>query len=179
MTTAGSLYGRSLYELAAEEQLEERILQQMKIVNTLFQENPDYIVLLSEPSIPKKERIRLAEEAFREDCEPYLVNFIELLLENGMLREFPSALRAFREEYNRAHGIAEAVVVSAVALDDVQKAELRAKLEKMSGKSVELTEKLDPEVLGGLRVEMEGMLYDGTVQSRLNTLRKKLDEAVI
>ena len=170
MTTAGSLYGRSLYELAAEEQLTERILKEMKTVKELLAENPDYVTLLSEPSIPKKERLKL---------EPYLVNFIKLLLENNMLREFAACFRAFRAEYNKAHGIADAVVTSAVALDDAQRRELRERLEKLSGKTVELTEKVDPGILGGLKVELDGRLYDGTVQSRLNSIRKKVSETVI
>ena len=179
MTTAGSLYGRSLYELAAEEQLTERILKEMKTVKELLAENPDYVTLLSEPSIPKKERLKLVDEAFQEDLQPYLVNFIKLLLENNMLREFAACFRAFRAEYNKAHGIADAVVTSAVALDDAQRRELRERLEKLSGKTVELTEKVDPGILGGLKVELDGRLYDGTVQSRLNSIRKKVSETVI
>ena len=54
MTTATSLYGQSLYDLAAEEGLTEEILKQMEAVDDIFKANPDYITLLLEPSIPRR-----------------------------------------------------------------------------------------------------------------------------
>ena len=114
MTTATSLYGQSLYDLAAEEGLSEEILKQMEAVNVIFKENPDYITLLLEPSIPRRERLGLLEEAFRDQLHPYLQNFLMILLENNLLRGFGSCCRTFRESYNKDHGIEEATVTSAV-----------------------------------------------------------------
>ena len=53
MSKAGDLYGQSLYDLAAESNLSDEILGEMEIINGIFKENPDYITLLSEPSVPK------------------------------------------------------------------------------------------------------------------------------
>ena len=60
MTKTAKIYGDSLYDLAAEEKLTEEILPQMEQVAVLFKENPDYLTLLSEPSIPKTERVGLS-----------------------------------------------------------------------------------------------------------------------
>ncbi len=179
MTKAGDLYGQSLYDLAAEENLTDEILGQMQTVNTIFAENPDYITLLSEPSVPKKERLQLVDEAFGDDLQAYLKNFIKVLLERGMLREFSGCCRRFRSCYNTDHGIAEAVVTSAVKLSSEQSEQLKAKLEKISGKQVLLKEKTDPDILGGIRVELDGQLFDGSVKGRLSELRKKVDETVM
>ena len=84
MTTATSLYGQSLYDLAAEEGLSEEILMQMEAVEKIFAENPDYITLLLEPSIPRRERLGLLEEAFKDQLHPYLLNFLMILLENNL-----------------------------------------------------------------------------------------------
>ena len=65
----------------SEEGLTGEILEEMKVIRTLFQENPDYVHLLSEPSIPGNERIDLIEAAFGNQAERYLVNFIKLLCE--------------------------------------------------------------------------------------------------
>ena len=129
MTTATSLYGQSLYDLAAEEGLSEEILKQMDAVNAIFKENPDYITLLLEPSIPRRERLGLLEEAFRDQLHPYLQNFLMILLENNLLRGFGSCCRTFRESYNKDHGIEEATVTSAIEMTDAQVDSLRAKLE--------------------------------------------------
>jgi len=179
MTTATSLYGQSLYDLAAEEGLSEEILKQMEAVNAIFKENPDYITLLLEPSIPRRERLGLLEEAFKDQLHPYLQNFLMILLENSLLRGFSSCCRTYRAAYNRDNGIEEATVTSAVALTDAQAQSLKAKLEQISGKSVILKQKVDSGVLGGLRVEIGGKLLDGTVMGRLADLRKKVSETVL
>ena len=75
--------------------------------------------------------------------------------------------------------IATAVVTSAVALTDEQMAALKDKLEKISGKTVTLTQKTDPTVLAGLKVELEGRQLDGTVKSRLDGLSRKLNELIV
>ena len=179
MTTATSLYGQSLYDLAAEEGLTEEIMNEMEAVKGIFKENPDYITLLLEPSVPRRERLRLLDEAFKDQIHPYLMNFLMILLENSLLRGFSECCRIFRESYNKDHGIAEATVTSAVALTNAQTDALRSRLEQMSGKTVHLRQKVDSGVLGGLRVEIEGKLLDGTVMGRLADLRKKVSETVL
>lgn len=179
MTQTARLYGGSLYDLAVEEKLADTILEQMQEIRDIFRENPDYVKLLSEPSLPKEERIKLIEEAFGGQAERYLVNFIKLLCERGLLSEYAGCCEAFTRRYNADHGIAEAVVTSAVALSETQMTALREKLEKISGKKVSLVQKTDPSVLAGLRVELEGKQLDGTVQGRLSGISKKLSEIIV
>ncbi|MBE5860345.1 MAG: ATP synthase F1 subunit delta [Butyrivibrio sp.] len=179
MTKAGDLYGQSLYDLALSENLTDDILGQMESVKEIFKENPDYITLLSEPSIPKKERLKLVDEAFDGQLQPYLLNFIKILVERGLLRQFSACSRRFRESYNKDHGIAEAIVTSAITLNDSQIDALKHKLESITGKKILLSQKTDASVLGGIRVDIEGKLFDGTVQGRLDELRKKVDETVM
>ncbi len=179
MTQTGRLYGGSLYDLAAEEQLTDTILHQMQEVRQIFRENPDYLRLLSEPSIPKKERIGLIEQAFGVQLEKYLLNFFKLLCEKNILHEFSDCCEEFTQRYQTERGIIEAVVTSAVELSEEQVTALKAKLEKVSGKEISIVWKKDPTVLAGLRVEMEGIQYDGTVQGRLMGLSRKLNEIIV
>ena len=179
MTQTARLYGGSLYDLAAEEKLDGRIMEQMNEIRQIFWENPEYVKLLGEPAIPEKERLQMIEEAFGTQAERYLVNFLKLLCERKILREFPGCCDEFAERYNAAHNIAQAVVTSAVPLSDKQMNALREKLEKISGKQIHLIQKTDPSVLGGLRVELEGRQLDGTVQSRISGISKKLNEIIV
>lgn len=179
MTQISRLYGGSLYDLAAEEQLTETLMGQMQEIRQLFRENPDYVKLLGEPSIPKEERTGLIEAAFGSQAERYLVNFLKLLCERNILMEYAGCCEEFTRRYNVDHGIAQAVVTSAVALSEEQMAALKAKLEKISGKQVSLVQKKDPSVLAGLRVELEGKQLDGTVQGRMSVLSKKLNEIIV
>ena len=179
MTKAGDLYGQSLYDLALSENLTDAILHEMEELRKIFAENPDYIRLLLEPSIPKKERLRLLDEAFGDSIQPYLLNFLKILTERGMLHEFSACYKRFRASYFKDNGIADALVVSAVPLSDAHVSALTEKLSRMTGKKIILQQKNDPSVMGGLRVEVDGKLLDGTVQGRLDTLRREINETVM
>ena len=78
MTETAKMYGGSLYDLAAEEGLETRILGELDEVQQLLKQNPDYLRLLSTPSIPKKERCGLLDEALRGQVHLYVLNFLKI-----------------------------------------------------------------------------------------------------
>ena len=69
--------------------------------------------------------------------------------------------------------------VTAVPLTQTQTQKLREKLEKLTGKTVELENRVDPECLGGVRLDYNGMRVDGTVQNRLDSIRGLLRNMVI
>ena len=174
MTEIARMYGGSLYDLAAEEGLETRILGELDEVQQLLKQNPDYLRLLSTPSIPKKERCGLLDEALRGQVHLYVLNFLKILCEKGTLRELSGCARAYRIRYNQAHGILEATAISAVPLTEPQTRRLHEKLEKLTGKTIDLKTKVDPAVLGGIRLDIEGTELDGTVQNRLASLRRDI-----
>lgn len=142
MTETGKRYGTSLYELAAEEGLTERILAELDVAVNAMQE-PGYLRLLMTPSIPKKERCVLLDQAFAQ-AHPYLVNFLKILCEAGILPELPACARAYRDRYNQDHNILEVTAVSAVALDESARSRLQEKLQRVTGKTITLTEKWTP-----------------------------------
>lgn len=176
MTQTAKVYGSGLYDLAMEEGLVEVLMEQLKGVRTLFRENPDYIKLLGEPSIPKAERVNLIETAFGAGIEHYLLNFMKLLCEHNIIREFFGCCDEYTRRYNVDHNIIEAVVYSALPLTEAQAEALEARLEKMSNKTVLMTRKIDTSVVAGLRVEMDGKQLDGTLKGRMSGLSKKLQD---
>lgn len=179
MTNAADIYGKSMYELAVSEKITDDICGQAEEVRKLFEDNPDYIRLLSEPSIHLQERQKLLDEAFGSQIHVYLLNFLKLLTERGLIGEYGACCRIMRQMYNRDHGIAEAVVTSAVPLSEEQVRKLLEKLTAKTGKKIEFVQKVNPEVLGGIRVEIDGELLDGTVQTRLKDLRGKIGSTVL
>ena len=174
MTEIARMYGGSLYDLAAEEGLETRILGELDEVQKLLKQNPDYLRLLSTPSIPKKERCGLLDEALRGQVHLYVLNFLKILCEKGTLRELSGCARAYRVRYNQAHGILEATATTAVAMTEQQAKSLHEKLEKVTGRHIDLKTKVEPAVLGGIRLDIEGTELDGTVQNRLASLRRSI-----
>ena len=174
MTETARMYGGSLYDLAAEEGLETRILGELDEAVALFKASPEYLHLLSTPSIPKKERCGLLDEALRDRVHLYVLNFLKILCEKGTLRELSGCARAYRIRYNQAHGILEATAISAVPLTEQQRSALHTKLESLTGKTIDLKTKVDAKVLGGIRLDLEGTELDGTVQNRLASLRRDI-----
>ena len=179
MTEIARMYGGSLYDLAAEEGLETRVLDELDEAAKLIRDDPEYLRLLSTPSIPKKERCALLDEAFRGQVHLYVLNFLKILCENGTLRELGGCTRAYRIRYNAAHGILEATAITAIAMTAAQTEQLRQKLETITGKKIDLATKIDPSVLGGIRLDIEGTELDGTVQNRLATLRRNIAAATL
>ena len=177
MTGIARVYGGSLYDLAAEEQLTGSILEQLTQVRQLFRDNPDYIRLLGEPSIPMAERLGLVETAFGDQAERYLINFIKLLCERRILGDFYGCCDEYVRRYRIARNIAQAVVYSALPLTAAQEEALKGKLEIMSGKHVLMDVRTDPDVIGGLKVELDGKELDGSVRGRLSGISRKLSEA--
>ena len=176
MTNTARLYGGSLYDLAAEEGILDELMEQTAELRQVFRENPDYVQLLSEPSIAKKERLGLIDQAFGGQLQKYLVNFLKLLCERGLLGEYAGCCEEYARRYDVDHNIARAEVTSAVPLTPQQTEALTRKLEKISGKNIRLTARTDPSVLAGLRVELEGKLLDGTVQGRLGGISRSLGQ---
>lgn len=179
MTKTAKIYGSGLYDLALEDNLSEVIMEELNEVRKVFWENPDYQKLLGLPSIPKHERTKLVEEAFGTQVERYLVNFLKILCERGIIMEFGGCCDEYTRRYRIDHNISEAVVYSAVPLSTSQKDALKDKLEKMSGKTVILTEKLQPSLIAGVRVELDGKQLDGSVKGRLAGISRKLEELVM
>lgn len=170
MTDLAREYASGLYELAQEEKLSSEILSQMQALKLCFREQPDFCRLLCNMSISKEERLSILDNALRGQVHPYLLNFLKILLERGALNEYEGCLNAFRALYNEAHGIIEAAVTTSAPLSDDQRRRLKEKLLTMTGREVELTEKLDPSVIDGVLLEMNGQRFDNTIRRRLQSI---------
>jgi len=174
MTQIGNAYAQGLYALAKDEELTEVILQQLEVLQKSFGEEPAFLRLLATPNLSKQERLEVLDTSFREKVHPYVLNFLKLLTEKGKIVHFPQACAAFREQYNTDHGILPVRAVSAVALTPAQTKRLTEKLCAITGKTVELTNRIDPACLGGIRLDYDGKRVDGTVKNRLDGMAATL-----
>ena len=179
MREAAKEYGTALYSLAADEGLEDRFLTETRQLDALLEKFPTYQKMLADPSVPKGERVAQAKEALVGRFHSYFVNFVCVLIEAGRADCLRECFSVYDALYSEAHGICRADVYSAVSLSDAQKEALRHTLEKKTGKRVELLFHIDPSLFGGVRVAMEGELYDGTVRFKLDRLRDALSAATL
>ena len=179
MSSIGTVYGQALYDLAKDEGLDALILQQLCALDEGFSAEPDYIRLLCSANLSKDERVAVLDEGFRGKVDGNLLNFMKLLAEKGYMRHFSACRKAYQSLYNTDHGILEVKAVTAVALTQEQACRLAEKLSAITGKTVQLNNRVDPETLGGVRLDYDGKRVDGTVQHRLDSIGKLLANTVL
>ncbi len=172
MTRTARLYGGSLYSLVKAEGMARDVLEEMGLVKELFDKNRAYLRVLEEPSISRAERTGLLDEAFGGRIRTYLLNFLKILCENGLLREFSGCFEEFRSRFYRDEGILQAKAVSARPLTEEERLALTVRLEHAAGHPVILDAETDSSLLGGMWVEIEGRRMEDTVQGRLADLER-------
>lgn len=179
MTQTAKIFGDALYELARDEDLSEEILHQLQVLNTAFSGEPEFITLLSTPSIPKEERCGILDKSFRDQVHIYVLNFLKILTERDYIRQFSGCCQQFRSRYNEDNNILPVRAVTAVEIPQPLKDRLVQKLQEATGKAVEMAYAIDPECIGGIRLDMDGQRLDGTVRRRLEDVRAALKGAVL
>ena len=172
MTSLGREYGDGLYELAREEHLLEEIHGQLMEIARLIEEQPQFKQLLCSRAIERDARIRVVQHTFNGRMHPYLVSFLRLLVDRERFFAFEDCVKWFHNRFIDELGITEAYVTTAVELSEGWQEALRTRLREISGKKVDLKLKVDPSLIGGVRVEMEGRRYDNTIQNRLDRLKQ-------
>ena len=179
MTDAAKNYGGALYELARDEGVSGQILEEIAALNQAFLDDPDFIKLLSVPSIPKAERCQILDDSFRGRVHPYVLNFLKILTEKGYIREFDRCCQVYRNRYNQDNGILSVTAVTALPLNGTLRQRLTDKLAQATGKRIELSCRVDPKILGGVRLDFDGKQLDGTVRHRLDEIRTILSSSVL
>ena len=179
MTQIGNVYGEALYSLAREEGLSDAVLQELKTLRDAFTQEPDFVRLLSAPNLSKEERCDILDRSFRGKVQPYVLNFLKILTEKGYMRHFSGCCKLFEQQYNKDNGILPVTAVTKLPLSEELRRKLVDKLSGLTGKTIALECRVDPECLGGVRLELDGMQVDGTVRHRLDEMRKLLKNTVL
>lgn len=174
MSRISKLYAQALYDLAKEEGLSGQLLQELDVLDCAFSNAPDFIRLLGSPALPVDERCRILDRSFRDQVHPYLLHFLMILTKKGYIRHFSGCCRMYRRIYNRDNGILPVTAYTAVPLSDALRSALIQKLSALTGKTIELHCRIDPEVLGGVRLNWEGRQLDGTLRGRLEEIGRLL-----
>lgn len=174
MTEFAKAYGGALYELAAEDGIEDALQTQLREICGLLRISPDYVRLIDSRNLSVAERLGLLDEAFAKSVHAYLLHFMKILCERGAFFRLPSCAKAYDARYDEAHGIVPATAVSARPLTQEQRERLVRALEHRTGKRVRLKTQVDPSLIGGLRVTLQGYRMDNTIATRMDGLRRAL-----
>ena len=163
-------YAEALFSVALEENSAEEYLEALLTLRKVIGENPEYIEFLASPAIPMSERAVAIDEAFGSMPE-YVVSFIKLLCENSKARNLFGCINEYERLCSVFSNKANAVVYSAVELNDAQKKALAEKLLKLTEKTVEVSYIIDESLIGGIKIEVDGKTIDGSVKNRLSEMK--------
>ena len=179
MTQIGSVYGEALYALAKDEGFANQILEELTALKEAFRTEPDFLRLLSSPNLSKQERCQIIDDSFQGKIHVYILNFLKILTEKGYSRHFSDCCASFKNLYNHDNGILPVTAVTAVPLTGAQRDKLTGKLTQITGKAIELVNRVDPSCLGGMRLDYDGKQLDDTVAHRLEAVRSLLKNTVL
>ena len=171
-------YGRALFMLTEEVGSTERVREDAKCLARLLANNPGYKSMLDTPALTPDERLKLIDEAF-SSLDEHLVNVLKMLAKKRMTYAAERMLAVYEDEYMQSRGIVRAEVISAVALDDGQRERIAQRLGKITGKQIIIDNKVDPSILGGIKLRYMGIQRDGSVKARLESFASALGATVI
>lgn len=168
-------YARALFEAARDRNRLEEAWQGLQAVQRLADEIPDLREWLAHPRIPGSRKKALLSDLLGPSVEALVVDFLGLLVDKERSPALEGVIAEFQRLLNESQGRLPALVTTAIALTEEERATLRARLQEWTGAAeIELQEEVDPHILGGAIIRVRGRLIDGSVRSRLAELRERL-----
>lgn len=174
MSTVSRRYAKAVFALAAQDQSLDRTCTELERLAGLVHD-PAVGPLLRSPLLTPTRRRELTQMLARElGLSDLLTRFLSVLSDHQRLSELPPIAENFQYFYDQALGRVRITIRSAHPLSATQEQEITAAFARVAAKQVLPTIVVDPALLGGVLVELEGKVYDGTVRAQLERLAKEL-----
>ena len=168
-------YASALFDLASENGTVTAVESDLGKLASALNESPEFAAVTTNPKVRRDEAQKAVQNvAALLGLSQLTTNFLGVLAQNRRLSQLGNIVRAFRSIAAAQRGEVTAEVTSAHALTDQQLETLRNKLTAREGRTVKLTAKVDPELLGGLVVTLGSKRIDGSIRTRLNSLAQAM-----
>ncbi|WP_354701286.1 ATP synthase subunit delta [Paraconexibacter sp. AEG42_29] len=176
MEEIARVYAKSLFEVSKEKGTLDVVREQLGQFSEALAGSSELSTFFFSPyfsTVEKKEGLHKAVS----DADPTVVNILELLLENHRM----PAIHRLRKEFDRLwddeNKLLPVDITSAVALDDDVVQRLGDQIGQQTGRKVQLTAHVDPEVLGGIILRVGNQILDASIRNRLDQLRRSVAKA--
>lgn len=169
-------YAEALFELACEDHIETEMLNAIYDFNKIIEENPEYLTLLNSPMLDKEKKETLIKEALEETFPLEFILFLVYMSEKKLMEIFPQCALEYKLLYDEMKNTVLAKITSAVELTEEEKNKILRKLEMISSKNIFPEYEIDKTLLGGVIVEMNGKIYDGSYRKKFDDLKKVMKE---
>lgn len=167
-------YGRALFDLAEEKGQRTQVGEQLAALKALWANQPELKEMLQLPAMPKADKKRVMASLLEgEGAEP-VTGLVSLLIDKGRILYLPEIADEYEELRLAAERIVRAKVSSVRELTPEQTARIQASLEKALKQHVVLSQETDPGLIGGLVVRVGDQIFDNSLRTRLQNMKKDL-----
>lgn len=167
-------YGSALFELAKEGNNVDKFDNDIKLVYEILGADKDFLRVLNNPQIASQEKLAILENAFNDKISQEIINFFKVVFSKNREDCLLEMLQVFMELVKEHKGIVTAEVISAKALNDSQLERIKNSLTKKLNKQVLIHSTVDPQVIGGLKINVDGHLIDNTIERHVNDIKNSL-----
>ncbi|MFY0650490.1 MAG: ATP synthase F1 subunit delta [Cyclobacteriaceae bacterium] len=176
VTRIASRYAKPLLELANEKGSLEAVAKDMNEFIALCQENRDFVLMLKNPIISHLTKLSILKKIYTGKVNELTLSIFEILSKKNREMYLPEIAKEFHRQYNVFKYITEASITTVVPLTAELRKEVNTLVKKVTGQEVELTEKVDPEIIGGFVLKVGDRQIDDSISSKLNELKLKFSQ---
>lgn len=176
MEEIARVYARSLFEVAKEQGKLDEVREQLGQVADALDQNRELSLFFFSPYFSSEEKKQGLDRAI-VGADPTVRNFLELLVEKHRMPALFRIRREYEVLWEQENRLLPVTITSAVALDEQTVRSIGDAIGRQTGQRVELTTKVDPDVLGGLVVRVGNSILDASIRNRLENLRRSVARA--
>ncbi len=168
-------YAKALYKLADECGDTSAVYKQMKQLDAAYAAEAGLKKAVNNPFLPVQDKLSLLCSASGAEKDGSAAKFMELVIKNNRIDFLRSIALAFMKQYRQNNDIAKVEVVTAVKMgEDEIKGIIDVVKKQLGNKTIELTTKVNPDIIGGFTVDVDSRVLDASVKNQLEKLRLKL-----
>ncbi len=172
-STSVRRYAQAAFAIAVERDALETWISDLEIARSIFAES-DVQAFMSAPSVPESVKLDGIGTLLSE-VDPLVRNLVSLLVTNGDIERLAGVCDTFCELTDDHLGIGRALITTAVPLDDARRERIVNSLQELTGYDrIEVSEQVDPEIIGGVVARVGDRLFDGSTRSRLRSMQESL-----
>lgn len=169
-------YAAGLYQAAEENNVVEEVKEELIQVDKILRENKEFGEILMNPALHKGAKKEMIRNVFQGRVHHELENFMYVLVDKGRTYGFHNMTRQYLELVDKVNGVGEGVIYSTYPLTKRQLSKFEEDTEKLLRKKICLENKVNTDLIGGVKIFVDGKIIDISLRNKLETMSNKLKE---
>lgn len=169
-------YAQALFGLAIENKILEEVQTDMLMVGAVLDENRVLRKVLANPVLDGYRKIKILNDLFDGKVQKLSLRFLVLITKKGREQYISFICKAFNEIYKEYKNIVEVQFTTAYKIDNKLRKTMLSKLQSFTKKQLEVSERIDEEIIGGFKLNFEDYQYDASIKTQLKRMRKEFSK---